>query len=187
MNLAQNSAVTALSALNALYNSATLTLYQGTIPLTPETALGSQSALFAYTFANPAFDAPQFITLQEVAQASFTATSEAPTASGTACFARAASGGTVLADYTVGSAWQANAPVIVGQYVISNGNTYVCQAPGTTAASGGPSGGGTNVADGTAVWNFNNAGGTDIVLGTTSIAIGVDVAVTSFTHAMPAV
>lgn len=187
MNLAQNSAATALGALNALYDSATLTLYQGAIPSAPENSISGQAMLARFTFAKQAFAAPQFTTLQEVAQAAFAEPSVAPTASGTACFARAAAGGSALADYTVGAAWQAASTVVAGQYVINNGNTYVCQTGGTTAASGGPSGAGTNIADGTAVWNFNNAGSPDIVLASTTLATDANVSVSSFTHALPAV
>ena len=186
MNLAQNSATTALGALNALYDSATLTLYQGAIPSAPETAISGQTVLAKFTFAKPAFAAPQFTTLQEVAQAAFVQPSVAPSAAGKACFARAAASGSALADYTVGAAWQAASAAVAGQYVLSNGNTYVCQTGGTTAASGGPAGAGTNIADGTAVWNFNNAGSSDIVLATTTLSTGVNVSVTSFTHALPA-
>jgi hypothetical protein len=189
VNVAQSSASTALSALDALYSSATLTLYQGAIPTSPETAIVTQTALAKFTFASPAFAAPVFTSLQEVATASFASASVLPSANGTACFARAVAStyGTVLADYTVGAAWQAGAAVIAGQYVISNGNTYVCQTAGTTAASGGPSGTGTNIADGTTLWNFNNAGSTDIVISTTALSTGVPLSVTSLTHALPAV
>lgn len=189
MNVAQSSASTALSALDALYNSGTLTLYQGAIPVTPETPIGTQSALARFTFADPAFAAPIFTSLQEVATASFVSATVTPSANGTACFARAVAStyGTILADYTVGAAWQAGTAVMAGQYVVSNGNTYACQTGGTTAASGGPSGTGTNIADGTAVWNFNNAGSTDIVVSTTTLNTGIPLNVTSLTHALPAV
>jgi len=189
MNVAQSSANAALSALDALYSSGTLILYEGAIPVTPETPIGTQIALAKFTFADPAFAAPIFTSLQEVAAASFVSPSVAPSANGTACFARAVAStyGTVLADYTVGAAWQPGAAVMAGQYAVSNGNTYVCQTAGTTAASGGPSGTGTNIADGTAVWTFNNAGSTDIVISTTTLNTGVPLNVTSLTHALPAV
>jgi hypothetical protein len=188
MNVAQTAASTALSAFDALYSAGTLTLYQGAIPASPETLIGSQIALAKFTFASPAFSAPSYTSLQEVASASFASTSVTPSANGTACFARAVAGtsGTVLADYTVGAAWQPGTAVMVGQYAINNGNTYVCQTAGTTAASGGPSGTGTNIADGTAYWSFNNAGSTDIVVSTTTLNTGVSLSVTSLTHALPA-
>ncbi len=189
MNVAQSSASVALGALDALYNSGTLTLYQGAIPVAPETPIGAQMPLAKFTFANPAFAAPIFTSLQEVAAASFVSPTVTPSANGTACFARAVAStyGTVLADYTVGAAWEPGTGVMAGQYVISNGNTYSCQTAGTTATSGGPSGTGLNIADGTAVWNFNNAGSTDIVISTTTLNMGVPLNVTSLTHALPAI
>jgi hypothetical protein len=188
MNVAQTAASTALSAFDALYNSGTLTLYQGAIPVSPETLIGSQIALAKFTFASPAFSAPSYTSLQEVAPASFASTSVTPTANGTACFARAvaSTNSTVLADYTVGAAWQPATAVMAGQFVINNGNTYVCQTAGTTAASGGPSGTGTNITDGTTYWNFNNAGSTDIVVSSTALSTAVPLSVTSLTHALPA-
>ncbi|MDA8049423.1 MAG: hypothetical protein M0002_05375 [Rhodospirillales bacterium] len=189
MNVAQKSASTALSALDTLYNSGTLTLYQGAIPATPETAIGTQTALAQFTFANPAFSSPVYTSLQVVGTASFVSANVTPTASGTACFARAVAStyGTELADYTVGAAWQPATAVMAGQFVINNGNAYYCQTAGTTAASGGPSGTGTNIVDGTAVWTFYNAGSTDIVISTTSLNTGVPISVTSLTHALPAI
>ena len=189
MNLAQASAATALEAVNALYGSATLTLYDGAIPATPETATDGQAALVAFIFANPAFAAPQFSTLQEVAAASFVSPSVTPTASGTACFARAVASANdaVLADYTVGASWQPAAAVMAGQYVVNGGNSYLCLSAGTTGTSGGPTGVSTSIADGTAVWSFNNVGSTDIVMATTSVLKPVPVTVTNLTHAFPAV
>ncbi|MGH8161098.1 MAG: hypothetical protein ACRESR_02880 [Gammaproteobacteria bacterium] len=189
MNLAQNSAQTALNALNTLYNSAALSLYQGPIPANPETSIGSQTKLATFTFANPAFGSPTYTSLRETATATFAATSVTPAASGTACFARAVNSGgaTVLADYTVGIAWAPNTAVMVGQYIVNNANTYACMTAGTTAASGGPSGPGTNIVDGTATWTWNNAGSPDIMITTSALNTGVPVSVQSMTHALPAV
>lgn len=39
-------------------------------------------------------------------------------------------------------------------YVINGGNAYKCTTGGTSAASGGPTGTGTAIADGTAVWSY---------------------------------
>ncbi|MGH7104837.1 MAG: hypothetical protein ACREFJ_20870 [Acetobacteraceae bacterium] len=187
MNVAQVSATAALAALNALYNDGTLTFYQGAIPATPETAIGTQSGLAQFALANPAFSAPTFANAEELATASFANSSVTPTANGTACFARAVSNGATLADYTVAANWQPSTAVIVGQYVINGANTYVCVGGGTTAASGGPTGSGVTIQDGNAVWSFRNSGSADIVMATTSVLTAIPLSMTGLTHAMPAV
>jgi hypothetical protein len=50
----------------------------------------------------------------------------------------------------------------VGQMVTNGGNQYICVHGGTSAASVGPTGTGSNITDGTTglVWNFVQAGGT---------------------------
>lgn len=53
------------------------------------------------------------------------------------------------------AAWAANAAVTVGvQVTHDSGKVYVCDTAGVTAASGGPSGTGTNIVDGTARWDY---------------------------------
>lgn len=185
MNLSQHAASTGLAAINALYNGATLTLYSGPIPTSPEAAIGTgNTALATFTFANPSFSTPAYSTYQMETQASFAATSVTPAAAGTACFARAvaSSYATVLADYTVGMAWAASTPVVVGQYVANNGNTYVCVTAGTTASAGGPSGTGANIADGGAQWSWINAGSPDVVLSEVTLSTAAPVSLNAFAH-----
>jgi len=50
--------------------------------------------------------------------------------------------------------WQASTAVTVGLTRNNGGNIYTCTTAGTTAASGGPAGTGTGIADGTAVWSY---------------------------------
>jgi hypothetical protein len=53
------------------------------------------------------------------------------------------------------TAWQAaTAYPTVGAFVASNNNTYVLTKAGTSAASGGPSGTGSGIVDGSCTWNF---------------------------------
>lgn len=186
MNVAQISSTAALEALNALYNAGTLTIYEGAIPATPETAIGTQIVLAQFTLANPAFSAPTFANSEELATASFANSGVTPTTSGTACFARAVANGATLADYTVAANWQPSTAVVVGQYVINGAGTYVCVTGGTAAASGGPTGSGATIQDGSAVWSFRNSGTADIVMATTSVLAAIPLSITSLTHAMPA-
>lgn len=54
------------------------------------------------------------------------------------------------------ASWQASSQYIVGDVVKNGANVYVCITGGISAASGGPTGTGTNITDGTVVWNFYN-------------------------------
>jgi hypothetical protein len=64
----------------------------------------------------------------------------------------------------LGGAWQASTAVIVGQTVSNGGYMYLCVSPGTTAASGGPTGTiryrnpstgyAPNITDGTVIWVY---------------------------------
>ena len=54
--------------------------------------------------------------------------------------------------------WTPNTEMIRGEYVVNGGNVYRCVTEGTTAASGGPTGTGTSIADGTAVWTYYGTG-----------------------------
>lgn len=50
--------------------------------------------------------------------------------------------------------WQASTAVTVGLTRNNGGNVYTCTTAGTTAASGGPTGTGTGITDGSAVWSY---------------------------------
>ena len=187
MNTAQNTALVGLEAITALLNSGTLIVYSGTMPATPETALSGNTALGTFAFANPSFGTPTYSGGYQSAAANFTSSTVTPSANGTANFARSfeSNGTTVVADFTIQAPWQASTPVIVGQYVTNGGNSYVCTTAGTTAASGGPTGTGTGIADGTAVWNYS-AAGADITLGAALIQTGVPLTISSFVLRLPA-
>ena len=51
-------------------------------------------------------------------------------------------------------AWVAATAYEVGDYVVNGSHTYVCDTAGTSAGSGGPTGTGTNITDGTARWDW---------------------------------
>ena len=103
MNAAQATVSAALAAADALLNSGMLTIYSGTMPTSPETALSGNTALVTFTFAASAFAAPTYSSPNMQSVGSFTETTESPLASGTATFARAykSDGTTAVADYTV--------------------------------------------------------------------------------------
>ena len=51
-------------------------------------------------------------------------------------------------------AWLASTAYVVGQVRENGGNIYRCVTAGTSAGSGGPTGTGTAIADGSVVWNY---------------------------------
>jgi len=55
-------------------------------------------------------------------------------------------------------AWQASTAYSLGEFVSNGGSYYKCSQAGTSAASGGPTGTGTGISDGTAKWFFTTPG-----------------------------
>ena len=187
MNTAQNAASVALAAACALSNNGTLVFLNGATPATPETALSGNTTLATLTYAATAYGAPSWSAPNMQATASFTGNAN-PVANGGATFARGykADGATVTADYTVGSAWIASNVFAVGQYCTNGGNTYKCTAAGTSAASGGPTGTGSGIVDGTVTWNYTGAGQLfDALMGNCNVQVGTAVSATQVTK-MPA-
>lgn len=63
---------------------------------------------------------------------------------------------------TTPPAWAPSTAYSVGQLVSNGGNAYTCVVAGTSAASGGPTGTGTGIIDGTVTWDFaGTASGTN--------------------------
>jgi len=50
--------------------------------------------------------------------------------------------------------WAASTSYAVGAQVTNGSNVYTCTTAGTSASSGGPTGTGTGISDGTCVWSF---------------------------------
>lgn len=76
--------------------------------------------------------------------------------------------------------WQASTAYVLNQQVNNDGGkAYVCVTAGTSAGAGGPTGTGTGITDGTAVWDY--IGPNDMTLDNTNIAAGQQVTVTTFT------
>lgn len=57
-----------------------------------------------------------------------------------------------------GAPWLASTGYPAGAIALNGDNYYRCVVAGLSASSGGPTGTGTNIADGSAVWNFSAAG-----------------------------
>ncbi len=63
---------------------------------------------------------------------------------------------TMIRERFVHVAWVISTAYTVGQYRSNGGNLYRCTTAGTSAGSGGPTGTGIGIADGTAVWSYYN-------------------------------
>jgi hypothetical protein len=50
--------------------------------------------------------------------------------------------------------WQPSSTYVVNSIVCNAGNYYICTTAGTSAASGGPTGTGASITDGTAIWQY---------------------------------
>lgn len=66
----------------------------------------------------------------------------------------ASDGTTCHAQGPCASAWAGSTAYSIGARVHVNGNVYNCVTNGTSASSGGPSGTGTNITDGSAAWDY---------------------------------
>jgi len=100
-------------------------------------------------------------------------------ATGLARYFRINAGATCHIQGLCSQAWQASTPYVLNQQVNNGGNTYICTTAGTSAGSGGPTGTGSGITDGTAVWNY--VGPAEMVLQNVSIASGQAVTVDTFT------
>lgn len=79
--------------------------------------------------------------------------------------------------------WAASAPFSLNQHVNNNGLVYKCVAAGTSAGSGGPTGTGAGIGDGSCAWDY--VGTTDLVLDNGNIATGQQISITAFTITDP--
>ncbi len=120
MNVSEVAVTSMVSAAGTLLNGGTLVIYSGTQPATPETALSGNTALATFTFAATAMGAPAASGGFMQGTLAFTATSVAPSASGTATFARAfeSNGTTALYDFSVGTS---GTDIIIGNTAIQTG------------------------------------------------------------------
>lgn len=74
--------------------------------------------------------------------------------------------------------WAASAPFSLNQQVNNNGLVYKCVTAGTSASSGGPTGTGAGITDGSCVWDY--VGTADLVLDNGNIASGQQISINSF-------
>lgn len=171
----------ALSFYTLLFKSASMVIWSGTQPTTPETATtGGNTTLATFTFSTSPFSTFTNSAGFDVQTAAFVANTVTPTNNGTASFARISF---TLATAHSG-AWTTAQAYTLGDIVTSNSSYWLCIGAGT-AGSTAPTG--TNVlsfSDGAVTWAWIQTVATgqvigDFSVGTTS-AYDVQVNSTSF-------
>lgn len=75
--------------------------------------------------------------------------------------------------------WAASTPYVLNQQVALGGNVYKVTTAGTSAASGGPTGTGSGISDGTVTWAY--VGAASLILDNTNFAATQAVSITGFT------
>lgn len=83
----------------------------------------------------------------------------------------------------IAQTWAGSTAVLVGDRRANGGNIYQCSTAGTTASSGGPTGTGSGITDGTAVWAYSTSA--DMTIDNASLALGQTVQITGFTKTAP--
>jgi hypothetical protein len=182
-NLAPVAGIAALSPIFPLLNSGTGIAYSGAQPASTQTALSGNTAIVTATFAATALSG-SVTSSGGFASGSlaFTSTSLTAAATGVATFMRLTESGgtTVVADLTLGNAYMHSEPVEVGQLIYAGSNTYSVTTAGTTSATGsGPTGTGTGITDGTAVFAYAFSGQPAVLVVNANISNQTTVTITS--------
>lgn len=76
--------------------------------------------------------------------------------------------------------WTASTPYQLDDHVANGGNVYICTTAGTSAGSGGPTGTGSGITDGTAVWAY--VGPVDMTVNNINFAATQSFTVNTFTR-----
>ena len=79
----------------------------------------------------------------------------------------------------VSQVWVISTAYLLNQHAHNGTNVYICTTAGTSAGSGGPTGTGTGITDGTCVWSY--VGAVDFTLDNTNIAAAQSVTLTTCT------
>jgi len=163
----------AADAVAARCNSGPLRAYNGTPPADANTALSGNTLLAEATFGSTAFGAAA----SGVATANAITQDSSNDATGSPSFVRAfeSGGSTVVFQCLAAVSWIASTAYVTADRVVNSSNQYRCTTGGTSASSGGPTGTGGSIADGSVTWAYEgaaectitNTGGKQIVSGGT--------------------
>ncbi|WP_375248324.1 hypothetical protein [Sphingomonas sp.] len=88
-------------------------------------------------------------------------------------------GATCHAQGPVSEPWAASKAYVVAQQVHNGGNVYRATAAGTSASSGGPTGTGTGITDGTVTWAY--VGPVEMTIDNSNVAISQVVTINAYT------
>jgi hypothetical protein len=187
LKVAIAAANTALNALATLCNSGYIDVYATSQPSTPETSSGG-TALATMQFGATAFGSASggVLTANAITAATIANT-------GTAVWFRATESDHSTPVYdgsvgvaTAGTQWAQSTSYTLNQVIDVGSNVYQCTTAGTSASSGtGPSGTGSGITDGTAVWKYLGVVG-DMGLAATSLVAGAQLSISSLTVTLPA-
>lgn len=173
-----------LDAISATWGATPkLRLYSGTPPAGASAALSGNTSLVEVTPA-PAAAANG---TKDMLGGTKTGAGTAGAGSGTfATFYRVYSsdGATCFEQGLVAQTWAASTAYAVGQQVGNGGNVYRCTGAGSSASSGGPTGTGTGITDGTATWAYVGPG-PDMTIDNSSVAQNQSVNLNTFTKTEP--
>ena len=172
----------AADAVTPRANNGSLRLYSGTPPADANAALSGNTLLATLPMSATAFGAA----VAGVATAN-ALTAAVAAATGRPTFARIieSDGTTVVVQLRAALVWLASTAYSVGDRVSNGANTYVATTAGTSAASGGPTGTGTGIADGSVIWAFEGINEA-VLAGASQIISGANVSVSSVTYTQPA-
>ena len=183
MNLSVTAGTNALTALFALLNGGTLNLYTGVPPANVAATLSGNTLIGTADLAATALSGS--ITASGdtvVGTLAFTSNTFSTVAAGTITFARAlSSASAAVNDFGASSAWLANTVVVLNQMASNGANVYICTTAGTTAASGGPTGTGSGITDGTAVWAYVQPGTASVTLNNVAVTQSLSVLISGAT------
>lgn len=73
---------------------------------------------------------------------------------------------------TAAPAWAGSTAYALGDFVTNGANQYKCTTAGTSAASGGPTGTGSGITDGTAAWEYCCVANADIQVNNIDVTLG---------------
>lgn len=158
--------------------SAKLRWYSGTMPANASTALSGNVLIAEFTLTPSAASGG----VKAMVPSTLNATASA---AGTVSFYRIydSAGSTCHEQGTVSytaAAWAISTAYALGDKKLANGNVYSCTTAGTSAGSGsGPSGTGSGITDGTAVWAYVSALG-DLTIDNVVISSGQAVSQSTF-------
>ena len=187
MNLSAAAGTSALTALFTALNGGTLNLYTGTPPANVAAALSGNTLIGTATFASSALSGSITTSGDNVTGTlAFTSSTFTTAAAGTVTFARALNTTPAgVIDLGASSVWLPSTTVVVDQMCTNGGNLYICTTAGTTAASGGPTGTGTSITDGTAVWSYVQPGASTLTMNNVAVTANLSTTIQSATLSLP--